>query len=265
MPAIINFALMRKLLPVFILLCIACNVQAQSWEIGGSVGGAGYMGDLNPNNPLKMSGGTAGLMVKRNFNEYLSASIHYSVASIAGADSTSSNPQFVNRNLSFKTPLSEISLVGELNFLKYIPSVTANRFTPYVFAGAGLTTFKPQTVYQGQTFDLAPFKTEGQTTPYSNKAISAIYGAGIKYNFSGALNIIADIGYRHAFTDYLDDVSGVYPDPTSLSGNLAISLSDRSLTPNAPGSQRGDFRPHDNYLFINLTISFTFITAKCCY
>lgn len=259
---------MRKLLPVFILLSIACNVQAQSWEVGGSVGGAGYMGDLNPNNPLKMSGGTAGLMVKRNFNQYLSASIHYSVASIAGADSTSNNPQFVNRNLSFKTPLSEISLVGELNFLKYIPSVTANRFTPYVFAGAGLTTFKPQTVYNGVTLDLAPFRTEGQTTQYGNKAISAIYGAGIKYNFADAWNIIADIGYRHAFTDYLDDVSGVYAQVSSFNNDptsLAFALADRGLTPGYPGSQRGDFRPHDTYLFINLTISFTFITAKCYY
>jgi opacity protein-like surface antigen len=259
---------MRKFLPFIILLCIACKVHAQSWEVGGSVGGAGYMGDLNPNNPVKMSGGTAGIMVKRNFNQYLSASIHYSIASIAGADSTSTNQQFVNRNLSFKTPLSEISLVGELNFLKYIPSVTTNRFTPYVFAGVGLTTFKPQTVYNGQTIDLAPLRTEGQTTQYSTKAISAIYGTGFKYNLSGAWNIIADIGYRYAFTDYLDDVSGVYApvssfdnDPTSL----RFALADRGLTPGYPGSQRGDFRPHDTYLFINLTLSFTFITAKCYY
>lgn len=268
MPAIINFVLMRKFLPVFILLSIACKVQAQSWEIGGSIGGAGYMGDLNPNNPLKISGGMAGLMVKRNFNEYLSASIHYTVAGIAGADSTSGNPQFVNRNLSFKTPLTELSLIGELNFLKYIPSVTANRFTPYVFAGAGLTTFKPQTVYKGQTIDLAPYRTEGQPVQYGNKAISAIYGAGFKYNFSGAWNIIADIGYRHAFTDYLDDVSGVYAPVSSFNNDpasLRFALADRGLTPGYPGSQRGDFRPNDTYLFINLTLSFTFITAKCYY
>ena len=257
---------MRKLLPVFILLGIVCNVQAQSWEVGASIGGAGYMGDLNPNHPLKMSGGTAGLMVKRNFNQYLSASLHYSVASIAGADSTSSNSQTINRNLSFKTPLSEISLVGELNFLKYIPSVTDNRFTPYVFAGAGLTTFKPQTVYNGVTLDLAPFKTEGQAAQYGNKAISAIYGAGIKYNFSDSWNIIADIGYRNAFTDYLDDVSGVYPSTQYWGG---VDVSDRSGEQNGgtnlfkPGDQRGDFRKRDTYMFVSIGISYTFVSQKC--
>jgi len=259
---------MRKFLPFLILLSIACKVQAQSWEVGASVGGAGYMGDLNPNNPLLISGANAGIMVKRNFNQYLSARIHYSVGSIAGADSTSANQQFVNRNLSFKTPFSEISLIGELNFLKYIPSVTLNKFTPYVFAGAGLTMFKPQAVYRGQTVELAPLRTEGQATQYGNKAISAIYGAGFKYNFSDAWNIIADIGYRYAFTDYLDDVSGVYAPVTSFDNDptsLRFALADRGLTPGYPGSQRGDFRPHDTYLFINLTLSFTFITAKCYY
>ena len=225
------------------------------------------MGDLNTNNPLQMSGGAAGILVKRNFNEYLSARLSATVGSIGGADSLSSNQQSVNRNLSFKTQLKEISLVGELNFMKYIPSVTTNRYTPYVFIGGAFTQFNPQTTYNGQVYNLAPLKTEGQSQPYSTRTVAAIYGAGIKYNFADAWNIIADIGYRYAFTDYLDDVSGVYAPVSSFESPNAIAfkLADRGLTPGYPGTQRGDFRPHDTYLFINLTLSFTFITAKCYY
>ena len=257
---------MRKFLSVLILLSIALAAHAQTWEVGASVGGTGYMGDLNPNTPVLLSGSNAGLVVKRNFDQYLSVRLSASYATISGADSVSNSPQFVNRNLSFKTQLRELSLVGELNFMKYIPSVTANRWTPYFFAGGTFTAFNPQAVYNGQTYDLAPLHTEGQTQSYSNKTLAAVYGAGIKVNLTDAWNLIADIGYRHTFTDHLDDVSGVYAPVSSFPGgptSLAFALSDRGKTPANAGTQRGDFRPHDTYLFLNLTLTYTFITSKC--
>ena len=59
---------MPKFVVVFILLFTSVNLQAQTWELGGNVGAAGYMGDLNPNNPLKRSGGALGGFVARNFD-----------------------------------------------------------------------------------------------------------------------------------------------------------------------------------------------------
>src|ERR1700744_2861785 len=103
---------MSKALIVILLIFVTCNLQAQSWEVGAFGGGSGYMGDLNPNNPLKFSGIAAGLFIKRNFNGYLSARLGYTYGSISAADSTSSNQQFRNRNLSFTTKLNELSLTG---------------------------------------------------------------------------------------------------------------------------------------------------------
>ena len=257
---------MRKILSFLILLSIAIAAHAQSWEVGASLGGTGYMGDLNPNNPVLLSGSNAGLVVKRNFDQYLSVRLSASYATISGADSVSNNPQFVNRNLSFKTQMSEISLVGELNFMKYIPSVTINRWTPYFFAGGAFTSFNPQADYNGQTYNLSPLHTEGQTQSYQNKTWAAVYGTGVKVNIADSWNLIADIGYRYTFTDYLDDVSGVYAPVSSFPDgptSLAFALADRGKTPANPGTQRGDFRPHDTYLFLNLTLTYTFITAKC--
>src|ERR1700761_485934 len=112
---------MSKSLPLIILLFISFNLRAQTWEIGGFVGGAGYMGDLNQNNPLKVSGFAGGAFVKRNFDGYFSAKLGYTYGVISGADSTSKSQQARNRNLSFTTPLSELSLTGEFNFMEYIP------------------------------------------------------------------------------------------------------------------------------------------------
>src|SRR5476649_2560117 len=100
---------MPAILRIIFLLFITCNLQAQSWEIGGFAGAAGYMGDLNQNNPLKLSGPALGGMVKYNFNPYLSVKFNYTHGVIAGADSTSANQQARNRNLSFTTQLNELS------------------------------------------------------------------------------------------------------------------------------------------------------------
>jgi len=261
---------MPKILPVIFLLFITFGLHAQSWEVGGFGGGAGYMGDLNPNNPLKISGVAFGGFVKRNFNGYLSVKAAYTLGNIAGADSTSSNAQTRSRNLSFMTQLSEVSLVGEFNFMKYIPSISQNVYTPFIYVGIAYAGYRPVANYDGQTYDLRSFETEGQTKPYSNNTISIPYGAGIKYNFSGSWNIIADIGYRNPNTDYLDDVSGVYPDKTKMTNPISIALSDRSgertgVYLGTPGSQRGDMRARDTYLFIGFSISYTFITQKCYY
>ncbi len=258
---------MTKFLLFVFLVLLSFKVSAQTWELGGAVGGAGYMGDLNANNPVKVSGISAGGFVKRNFNGYLSVKLNYSYGQISGADSTSNNPQFRARNLSFTTSLNEFSLIGEFNFMHYVPEAGKNKFTPYIYLGIATLGFSPTTVYNGTTYELVNYQTEGQKKPYSTTAFSFPYGAGIKYNIAGKLTLAADLGYRHPNTDYLDDVSGLYPDRRKLS-TISGLLSDRSgertgVYIGSPGSQRGDLNPRDTYFFTQVTISYTFVTEKC--
>jgi hypothetical protein len=259
---------MPKITVFILLVFISCNLKAQTWELGASVGGSGYMGDLNVNNPVKISGISAGGFVQRNFNGYLSAKLNYTFGIISAADSNSSNQQFVNRNLSFTTTLSEVALIGEFNFMKYIPEVGRNKFTPFIYLGVATLKFTPTTIYKGEKVSLRDNNTEGQVHPYSNQAFSIPYGAGIKYNILGKWTLIADIGYRNPNTDYLDDVSGNYPAKALLKTPLSTALSDRSgektgVYIGSPGSQRGDLSPRDTYFFIQVGISYTFITSKC--
>ena len=257
---------MPKIVFFILLVFTCCSLKAQTWEIGGGVGGAGYMGDLNPNNPVKISGPSISGFFGRNFNGYLSAKINYNIGIISAADSNSSSQQFRNRNLSFTTLLSEVSVTGEFNFMNYIPSVTKNTFTPYIYFGFGLLNYYPTTVYNGKKYDLRGSSTEGEKR-YPTTAFSFPYGAGIKYNIFGRFTIGANIGYRNPNTDYLDDVSGNYPFKKGLP-KIDQELSDRSgektgVYIGSPGSQRGDGNPRDTYFFTQITLSYTFISEKC--
>jgi hypothetical protein len=261
---------MPKFAILILFLFISCHLQAQTWEVGGGVGGAGYIGDLNPTNPVKVSGVAGGLYVKRNFDGYLSAKLNYTMGKISADDSKSGSQQFRDRNLSFNDPIKELSLIGEFNFMNYIPDAGPNKYTPYIYTGVGIAAYTPRTNYQGKSYSLRDLKTEGQPKAYGKSAFEIPYGVGIKYNFNSKWTAAGDIGYRYAFTDYLDDVSGVYAEKALMTNPLSRILSDRSGEVNGnyigvPGSQRGDFKSHDTYFFISFTISYTFVTQRCYY
>lgn len=223
------------------------------------------MGDLNPNNPLKISGVSTGIFLKRNFNGYLSARFSYTAGNISAADSNSSSQQMRNRNLSFTTHLNEFALIGEFNFMHYIPQAGKNKFTPYIFLGISSVNYNPTTVYNGVTYNLRQYRTEGEAKPYSKSAVAFPYGAGVKYNLAGKFTIGAEMGYRNPNTDYLDDVSGLYPAPGKSGAPLLTDRSGEStgVYTGSPGSQRGDLRAHDTYFFTQITLSYTFVTQKC--
>ncbi|MGZ3836033.1 MAG: type IX secretion system protein PorG, partial [Mucilaginibacter sp.] len=246
---------MPKFVIFLLLIFLSLNLQAQTWELGGFAGGSAYMGDLNPNNPVKVSGIALGAFAKRNFDGYWSAKLNYTFGQISAADNTSSSAQFRQRNLSFTTQLSELSVIGEFNFMKYIPEAGENKYTPFIYLGVGVVGYNPQATFQGHTYDLRPLITEGQTKPYGKVALAFPYGIGVKYNITGKWNLTADIGYRNPTTDYLDDVSGNYPDKSKLPNDVSKALSDRSgentgIYYGTPGSQRGDLRPKDTYMFV---------------
>ncbi len=241
-------------------------------EIGLQVGGAGYIGDLNPINPLKISGHSVGGFIKANFDPYWALSFNYTNGTIRADDAKSSYAQFRQRNLSFYNNLHEFSLLVDFNFFDYFSGGGFKRFSPYLYTGIGGVIFNPKTTYKGAEYELALYQTEGKS--YKNYALTMPFGAGVKYNVGGSWSLLANMGYRNAYTDYLDDVSGTYPDYANFSNNepaikqVQIALSDRSgeVSGNYTGGngiQRGDFRKRDNYMFVGIGITYTFVSQKC--
>ena len=259
----------RRLL-VFICILAAQNSYAQTWELGVSAGSSGYTGDLNPTKIYKFTDVGVGAHAKRNFDGNWSLKFNFLQSKIRAADSISSSVYEQNRNLSFYSPVTEASLLIEFNFFKYLPNnVSENgihKLTPYLFTGLGGIHFNPKTKYQGQEVLLKPLQTENAS--YSKYSLVIPFGTGVKYNIKGNWNLSGEIGYRTVYNDYLDDVSGKYPDRNSLNSSLAAALSDRSgertgTNLGITGVQRGNLRKRDTYMFSGISLSYTFVSTKC--
>lgn len=253
---------MRFRFILFLILSLpAFPVLAQTWETGVFGGVSGYMGDINPRKFYQVNDAAYGLQVKRNFDGYWSAKLNLMQGTIAGSDSWSDNAYQQDRNLSFYSSITEASLQVEFNFFKYLAGVSRVRITPFLFTGIGGVMYEPKVNLSGQVYNLRDYNTEGQTAPYQNKVLSVPYGFGVKYNIRGSWNLIGEVGYRTAFTDYLDDVSQKYP--TSFSSATQQLLSTRGSANAFPDTQRGDYRKRDTYMFAGLSLTYTFVSRKC--
>ena len=267
-PVIINMSRKSGLILLFTTLLFSGIARAQLWEVGVAAGAAGYMGDLNMNDPLKFSGPSMGGFTKLKLDPFWSLGLHYNYARIKGD----------NGYLNFYTPLHEASAQVDFNFFDFIARGGRRRFTPYVYAGLGGVIFNPKRKLDGEVKYLRLYRTEDQYAPYKNYAMTFPYGAGVKFKVKTDFTLFANLGYRTANTDYLDDVSWDYMTPTTQyfddvsnsyrrinDGNPdRIFLSNPSGDPGKIGTQRGDSKKRDTYMFTQLGLSYT-IPCKNCY
>ncbi len=235
-----------------VLLFSGINVNAQTWEVGIGAGGAGYMGDLNKDNPIKISGPSAGGFVKLNLDPFWSLGMHYNYARIEGN----------NEDLKFYTPMHEVTALVDFNFMEFFSGGGRKNFTPYIYAGLGGVIFNPKLKVDGEVKNLRLHRTEDQTYPYRNYTLAIPYGAGVKFRLKSNFSMFGQLGYRTAYTDYLDDVSGSYRRITDGDPDR-IYLSNPSGDPTKIGTQRGDSRKRDTYMFTQIGVSYTFICKKC--
>lgn len=269
----ITFILMKKTLFLLLLTFLAYTSHAQRGEIGAFSGISYYQGDLSAGLGLHEPNFGFGFFAGYAPIDHLTIKGSFYRGQISGNDKHHSGGLLLERNLSFKSTLSELGLRLEYNIFGFRPEGMYTPFSPYVFIGAALTHHNPMTEYQGEWHELQPLGTEGQGIPgYSqryNRVIFAIpVGAGIKYALNENLSVGFEMGLRTTFTDYLDDVSTVYVAPEILlegssRGNLAAILSNRtgefleepSIFEN--GAQRGGADVNDYYFMGGVTVFFT--------
>jgi hypothetical protein len=154
------------------------------------------------------------------------------------------------RNLSFRNNITELSAIAVWDFFpNHGTFLNRVNFTPYAFAGVGMFYHNPKAKAPaqdkngvpldeaGQWIALRPLGTEGQTSQYYDlKQYSLIqpsipFGLGFRAKLQKRLDFEFEIGYRFLFTDYIDDVSGMYVDLGALDSDLARAMSDRSREP----------------------------------
>jgi hypothetical protein len=91
----------------------------------------------------------------------------------------------------------------------------------------------------------------------------------VEFDFSKRLSFGMEISPRKTYTDYLDDVSGDYPNTQDMieAGNImGAKLSNRSGELDGPsliqGVSRGNNRNNDWYTFIGVYGKYSFGNAK---
>lgn len=266
---------MKKISIIAILCFGTCIASAQQgWEIGGWLGSSHYFGDLNTSNRINRPHFAAGAVGRYNFNNRLCVKASANFGTVSAADKLSKNSYERQRNLDFKSQIFDGSVQLEFNFLPYIHGSNNEFFTPYALAGFSICKFDPTTQYQGKTVQLRPLGTEGQflNAEYFGTAGSFLYGGGFKFDVTDKWSINIELAMRQTFTDYLDDVSGVYPNMKELKkthGQIAVDLSDRSLL-NADGTklasrgvQRGNSQNNDTYGMLGVGLVYYFGDLKC--
>jgi hypothetical protein len=257
---------MRKLLFIALAFAFSLSTQAQYLELGFTGGATSYMGDLQQSAPsLGSFVPSGGLFARYHFSPRLAVKLMGLYAGFHATDLYASGSRRY-RNLEAKTSIYEASLTGELNLLKF-DILDGHTVAPYVSAGVAGFYFNPQGHYNGTWVDLQPLGTEGQTLeggkPYSKIAIAIPVGIGTRFALSRKVNIGFEFGFRYALTDYLDDVSGVYPDiaalakqnPTAAEMSYRTPILVGSKLENPAGQKRGDKVKNDYYYYAGATLS----------
>ena len=295
-----------RVLLSFILITAFSQIKAQYYfyngdyyasdivyEIGGSVGAMNAFTDLGGRKGL----GRRGVKDFNFKNTQFCGSIFFSAVyknavalrvegtfgqihaydSILKKVAATTNERY-ERNLSFRSSISEISLVAEFHpfyiFGTYNDDHYPPAVSPYLVAGVGYFHFNPQAKLNSNYVDLHPLHTEGEgfteyprAKPYKLSQMNFPIGIGARYDVTPIINMRLELVTRILQTDYLDDVSGRYIDPAVfanyLSGvqlNEALLVNDRHK-PGAetahPDGIRGNPKNNDSYLTFNLKLGLT--------
>ncbi len=142
-----------------------------------------------------------------------------------------------------------------------------------LYAIGGISAFMYMPQFPGGPL-LRPLGTEGQGLPGGPKPYGLMppgspialglgmpFGLGFKYGIDALWRLTVELTWTKTFTDYLDDVSGVYYDKVALYeayGSMSVVMSDPSSQEfpgkTLPGEIRGDRKQNDSYIFLNLSL-----------
>ncbi|GAC1418641.1 MAG: hypothetical protein NVS1B13_15000 [Flavisolibacter sp.] len=253
----------------------------QEGEFGIGLGAGHYFGDLNTRARINRPKFATGIFFRKNFSNYIALRVAGNFTKLGYSDTYNTQNEFMHRrNLSFNTSIWELGLQGDFNFYKFLPGEPDFNFTPYITFGASIFSYDPYAYLSGKKYFLRNLGTEGQGTaaysdrkPYSSMALALPVGVGLKYALNAKFNIGAEILYRFTNTDYIDDVSKTYVDPSVFPKNpdglpsAAALLADRSYETGVPigikGRQRGNSKNNDAFVTALFYVSFNLQSYKC--
>ena len=247
-------------------------------DLGGKGGGIvrkGLMKDLRWNTARPCFG--AYMMV--TYNHAISGRIEGTTGTVIGFDSVlkrygDADDVRFKRNQSFRSQVSELSLGIEIHpMIIFNSEGPLQKLSPYIVIGAGYFAFNPEAKLGNNWYALKPLHTEGQNfAEYPDRKEYDLH----QYNLSGGFGLRMEVGSqfnarleflnRKLFTDYLDDVSTTYIDPSlfykylnptvaSVAEQLANRRKEINPADNVqPGDPRGNPKKNDSYFTLEFKL-----------
>ncbi len=262
------------------------NWSLNKKELLFGIGATQFLGDLGGRNrvgtdyslsdidfPSTGIGGMIGFRYR--FHPYYATTTSLNVGLVRGSDANTNEIIRESRNLQFRSLIVELSQRFEVILLanekfgrryniRGLKGFRDHNEQLYLFGGIGVAYYNPKAPYQGSWVALRPLHTEGQglaggPDEYSKFTATIPLGIGFRMGLTRMWRIGLELTYVKTFTDYIDDVSGTYYDPSVLAakyGEQAAYLSnpsDKNQQWFTAGQQRGD-KNLDAYFYANIVV-----------
>jgi len=225
---------MKQLVLILVTLFSILNLQGQTYEIGGFIGGANVIGDVGRSNYIYPNSLAFGAIAKWNRSERHSFRASIITTKLTGDDADSHETRRRERGYSFENTMTEVSLGIEFTFWDFNMYGGNRASTPCLYTGATYLFYDSLRIRNNQNTALK-YDTTGDF------AIPMVVG----FKTTVSTNMVAafEIGARYTFSDSLDG----------------------SVPPNDEfvGAQFGDTNNNDWYVFTGITFTFTFGRQPC--
>lgn len=227
---------MKYFATVFLILSTTFLAHSQTYEIGGMIGGANYIGDVGKTNYINPNSLAVGGIFKWNRSPRHAFRGSIMVAKLKGDDSKSDESRRKQRGYSFENTVKEVSVGIEYSFWDFDVHAQKAISTPYLYTG--LTYFMYNT--------LSKEENQNNITKYGGAGSFAIpMVIGFKANMGQNAMLGFEIGARYTFTDDLDGSNPV---------NDKVDFENLKF---------GNTNSDDWYVFTGVTVTFAFGRKPC--
>ena len=195
------------------------------------------------------------------------------------------------RSLNARTNINDVSLTGTFYLQRKRPGKKRS-FAPYIMIGAGLTQFEvfgdlffnndnryyywsdftvrdmPEgissevpIILQDGDYETNLTELHTENTDYETNVGNIPIGLGFRWKLGDRLSLNFETLWHYTFTDYLDDVSGVYPINFDNPSALQSYAANPSNSQNVWRGRKED-RFNDMYSFNNISLNYSFGYGK---
>jgi OmpA-OmpF porin, OOP family len=183
--------------------------QHKRWEGGPLFTRAQYQGDLSTTSFKEGFNSGFGLLVRRHLNDNFAIRSSFFSAKLTGNDA--SVARLKTRGFSFKSPVTDISLMAEYDILgkrRYRNEYFHKIISPYLAVGTALSFINPTTNYnEAENQHIMSKIQEDKALVSAKMLLNLAYGMGVKIDVNNGWALNIEVSKRLTFNDHIDGVS----------------------------------------------------------